>query len=280
MRARFFGVLLVALAAYAGDLEPGTRAHPRLKPESPLGRRLQLSLGTLFLPAQLDVRDRIPVLVHFHGDTWLPEVAAATSGVAAISVQVGEGSGVYARAFADPRRFGALMREAEAKAGTRFATIALTAWSAGYGSIREILAVPEYYRRIDSVLLIDGLHAGYRGMPGSPGTDLEPEHLAVFAQFARDAVAGKKRMIITHSEIFPGTFASTTESADCLINMLGLRRHTMIRQGPMGIQQLTEASAGRFLVLGYAGDSAPDHVDQLHALPVFSKLLFDQPNTD
>jgi len=265
----------MALAAYAGDVEPGTRAHPRLKPESPPGRRLQLSLGTLFLPAQLNGRERIPLLVHFHGDTWLPEVAARDSGVAAISIYVGEGSGTYARAFADPRRFGALIREAEAKADVSFATIALTAWSAGYGGVREILAVPEYYQRVDSVLLIDGLHAGYRGTPGAPGTDLEPEHLAIFAQFARDAVAGNKRMIITHSEIFPGAFASTTESADCLINLLGLRRRSMVRPGPMGTQQLTEASAGRFLVLGYAGDAAPDHVDQLHALPEFSKLLFD-----
>jgi hypothetical protein len=275
MRVRFFGVLLVALTVCAGAVENDTRPHLRPKPEPPPGRRLKLALGTLFLPAQLDRQDRIPLLVHFHGDTWLPEVAAANTGVAAISIYAGEGSGTYARAFADTRRFGALVREAEAKAGVTFASIALTAWSAGYGGIREILAVPEYYQRVDSTLLIDGLHAGYRGMPGSPGSDLEPEHLAVFARFARDAVAGKKRMIITHSEIFPGTFASTTESADCLINLLGLERRTMIRRGPMGIQQLTEASAGRFLVLGYAGDSAPDHVDQLYALPVFSKLLFD-----
>jgi hypothetical protein len=41
-----------------------------------------------------------------------------------------------------------------------------------------------------------------------------------------------------------------------------------------------KASARRFrfdthliLLLGYAGNSAPDHVDQLHALPVFLKRL-------
>jgi hypothetical protein len=35
----------------------------------------------------------------------------------------------------------------------------------------------------------------------------------------------------------------------------------------MGMQQLSEARGGRFLLAGYAGNSAPDHVDQLHALP-------------
>jgi hypothetical protein len=41
----------------------------------------------------------------------------------------------------------------------------------------------------------------------------------------------------------------------------------------MGTQQLSEARAGRFRLLGYAGNSAPDHVDQLHSLPVFLKWL-------
>jgi hypothetical protein len=39
------------------------------------------------------------------------------------------------------------------------------------------------------------------------------------------------------------------------------------------MQQLSEAGRGRFLLLGYAGDSAPDHVDQLHALAVLVKRL-------
>jgi hypothetical protein len=41
----------------------------------------------------------------------------------------------------------------------------------------------------------------------------------------------------------------------------------------MGLQQLSEARAGKFLLLGYAGNSAPGHVDQLQALPVFLKWL-------
>ena len=37
----------------------------------------------------------------------------------------------------------------------------------------------------------------------------------------------------------------------------------------MGTQQLSEVRQGKFLLAGYAGNSAPDHVDQLHALPEF-----------
>jgi hypothetical protein len=41
----------------------------------------------------------------------------------------------------------------------------------------------------------------------------------------------------------------------------------------MGLQQLSEARRGKFLLMGYAGNSAPDHVDQLHSLPAWLKLL-------
>ena len=37
--------------------------------------------------------------------------------------------------------------------------------------------------------------------------------------------------------------------------------------GADGLQQLGEARAGQFLLMSFAGNSAPDHVDQLHALP-------------
>jgi hypothetical protein len=37
----------------------------------------------------------------------------------------------------------------------------------------------------------------------------------------------------------------------------------------MKTQILSEAKAGGLLVAGFAGNSAPDHVDQLHSLPEF-----------
>jgi hypothetical protein len=99
------------------------------------------------------------------------------------------------------------------------------------------------------------------------------ENLEIWLQLAHDAIAGRKRVIMTHSEIFPGTFASTTETADYLLKQLNLTGRPVLKWGPMGLQQLSEARAGKFLLIGYAGNSAPDHVDQLHSLPVFLKWL-------
>lgn len=282
MRCLFCLVLLLLTTAAQQPQNPSpmvehTRPHPRLAQATPAGRREKLQLGTLFIPDKLKARTRLPLLVHFHGGAWLPEVAAAKdSRVAVIIIQVGSGSGVYAKAFADPKLFGNLIAEAESKAGVKFSAITLTAWSAGHGAIREILKTPESYDRVARVLLIDGLHTGYvGGKPGPLESQLEPANLEVFLRFARDAVAGRKQMIITHSEIFPGTFASTTETADWLLSQLGLKRKPVLRWGPMGTQQLSEARAGRLLLVGYAGNSAPDHVDQLHSLPNYLRWFKD-----
>lgn len=248
-----------------------TRAHPRLKQEQPPGHREKLEMGTLFVPEKLKLEGKTPLFVHFHGGTWLPEVAAAKDVKAAvISVQLGSGSSTYGKPFADAQAFSAMIAQAEKKAGVTFEPIGLTGWSAGYGAIRAILSTPEHYERVRFILLIDGLHCGYvNGKPGPLESELVTDDLAIFVKFAKDAVAGKKQMIVTHSEIFPGTFASTTETADYLLAELKLRREPTLKWGPMQTQQLSEVRQGGFLMFGYAGNSAPDHVDQLHSLPEY-----------
>ena len=201
-----------------------TRTHPRLKEERPTGKREPLTVGSLFLPEKLPP-DKGPLLIHFHGGTWIPEVAAAGVPCAVVSVQLGSGSSVYGRPFVEPAAFAKLLQEAETQADRKFAPVVLSAWSAGYGAIRAILRSPEHYQRVQSVLLLDGLHAGYvDGKPGPKESSLVAEDLAVFVEWAADAVAGKKQFLVTHTEIFPGTFASTTETADYLLQRLKLAR--------------------------------------------------------
>ena len=77
---------------------------------------------------------------------------------------------------------------------------------------------------LDAIVLLDGLHTGYaNGKPGPLESELEVEPLAPFLKFAAAAKAGDKAMLVTHSEVFPGTFASTTETADYLVKRLAVR---------------------------------------------------------
>jgi hypothetical protein len=114
------------------------------------------------------------------------------------------------------------------------------------------------------------VHTGYvDGKPGPEESKIETDNLQNWLRLGRDAMAGKKRFIMTHSEIFPGTFASTTETADYLLREWGLAAHPVVKWGPMKTQMLSEVKAGGLRVVGFAGNSAPDHVDQLHSLPEY-----------
>ena len=251
-----------------------SRAHPRLKEEAPPGRREKLDLGTLFVPEGVHPGKHVTVLFFFHGGSWLPEVAGARNHMAVVSVQAGTGSSTYVRLFEDPKRFIAWLGEAEQKANCKFSRVILGGWSAGCGAPRQILQDAASYSRVNGVLLIDGMHTDYAdGKPGPLDSKLGTGNLDVWVKLGRDAIAGRKRVIVTHSEIFPGTFASTTETADYLATQLGLKLHPVLKWGPMGTQEISRAEAGHFLLIGFAGNSAPDHVDQLHSLPVFLKWL-------
>ena len=252
-----------------------TREHPRLTKQTPPGRRVNLELGTLFIPERVKNTRGVKLFLFFHGDIWLPEVAVAHQrNMAAISVQAGAGSSTYANLFADPLRFPKLIADAEGKSGLKFGEVDLGGWSAGCGALRQILKDPTSYQRVSRVLCIDGIHTGYvNDKPGPEEFQIETGNLQVWLQVGRDAMAGKKRLIITHSEIFPGTFASTTETANYLLREWGLKSHPVVKWGPMKTQILSEMKSGRLLAIGFAGNSAPDHVDELQSLPQYLRWL-------
>ena len=259
-----------------------TRAHERLTQRKldgfvrtfagPMGKPVEV-----YVPDGARKRDTVDLVVHFHGATWLPEqaVAGINDHTVAAVLNLGTGSGVYDRSFADPAAFDSLLAgvtrvvTTEMGKDAHLGRITLVGFSAGHGAVRAILRDPRQFARVDAVLLLDGMHTSYvpEGKLVAAGGTLDTTNLAAFANFARAAIRGEKRFVVTHSEIFPGTFASTTETADWLLHEIGVRRTPVLRWGPRGMQQLSEAIAGNFELLGFAGNSAPDHIDQLHAMP-------------
>jgi hypothetical protein len=259
-----------------------TRAHERLVEKDLAGVRRSFPGPNgrpveLLVPNGARTRDVIDLVIHFHGAAWLPQQAAATldDAPATAVVNLGAGSSTYHRAFTDPAAFDSLltgvMREVSSAVGrtTRQGRLTLVGFSAGHGAIRAILLERRHFAAVDAVLLLDGMHTSYVpvGTVLAAGGALDTTNLVAFADFARAAMRGEKRFVVTHSEIFPGTFASTTETADWLLRALGPARTPVLRWGPRGMQQLSEVQAGGFELLGFAGNSGPDHIDHLHAMP-------------
>lgn len=230
----------------------------------------------VFVPEALRGREEVDVLVHFHGAGYAVRHAAAEPGreVVAVAVHLGAGSSVYERPFSGTNAFAALVDSVQAiVAPSRIRRIVLSSWSAGYGSVRAILRA--HPGDIAGVILLDGLHTDYEpeGTRLADGGALNERKMIPFRVFAERAVRGETRMFVTHSEIFPGTYASTTETAEYLASALGLKRSPALAWGPVGMQAISETRAGRLVILGFAGNSAPDHVDHLHALGPFLNLL-------
>jgi pimeloyl-ACP methyl ester carboxylesterase len=265
-----------------------TRAHARIPQEEPPGTR-RTFIGPLDKPVQVFVplggarETSWRLVVHFHGAALVPEVAASRLGrrYVTATVNLAPGSGIYDRTFSDPVVYDSLLariaRQASDALGkpAKFDRVILVGFSAGHGAIRAILRDARHFAAVNAVVLLDGLHTSYvpEGTVIEKGGTLDETKLAELLRFARAAMTGEKRFLITHSEIFPGTFASTTETTDYLVRTLGLRRTPVLRWGPGGMQQLSEVRSGRFEILGFAGNAGPDHIDQFHGLPEFLRRV-------
>ncbi|MEQ1878949.1 MAG: hypothetical protein ABL958_20080, partial [Bdellovibrionia bacterium] len=208
-----------------------TRPHPRIAQTEVPGRRTELTTlkgAILFVSPKVKPDKPIPLIIHFHGAAWLMEyhIAKHFPKAALITINLGSGSRVYGNPFSEAQMFQNLIDEAskilELKRG--WSSITLVGFSAGYGAVRAILRHEENFKIVNNVLLLDGIHASYvpEGTRLADGGLIKADDLDSFVKFAREAVAGKKKFIISHSEIFPATYASTTECVDYLLNTLSL----------------------------------------------------------
>lgn len=216
------------------------------------------------------------LLIHFHGAPPVLEAAFEKSGIDGVLViyNWGIGSGAYEDPFAVPGTFGQVLTSITngvrelcptAAAPKR---IGLSAWSAGYGAVWRILDRSGDAARIDSVLLSDGLHAGFVG--NERERQVNPAQMAAFELFADQAVLDQRLFAITHSSIST-PYASTTETSSYLLDAEGVARVSVSMPGPRPDMELTSrADRGSLHVRGFAGEDKRAHANQLHG---FGDLL-------
>lgn len=239
-----------------------------------------LSLPTSFAPAADGAFD---LVVHLHGNTdlALESYEAVGIGAAVVVYNLGTGSGAYEDRFSNPqalldvieRSEGAVRGRGVKRAHAR--RIAIVGWSAGYGGALRSLGHGPHADRIDAVVLLDGLHVGYR-----EGTQtVDPLPIAPMQRFAARAAAGEKLLVITHSNIDPGGYLGVKETTDLILAELGLSREKvagktqlpilMSMQGVLPkdemapLERRTEARRGGLIVRGYGGNQPTHHISHL-----------------
>lgn len=231
-----------------------------------------LSMGRILIPQKgghgADMG--YDVLIHFHGHEPARKVLVQVArGMTFVGIDKGLGSGAYSNAFQNPDVFPNLRRSIErtlqAESGDPRAHIrhlALSAWSAGYGAVNEILKRGD--EGIDAVVLLDGLHAGWK--PGRPHKQVASSADAAFVQptfdFARSAMRGEKIFIFTHSQIDPGEYPGTAVTAKLLLSFLGLDETPHDPGGdPFGLIGTTDVKG--LHVWSYRGGNEAAHCSHL-----------------
>lgn len=216
------------------------------------------------------------VLIHFHGHTAARKLLVQVArGVTFVGIDLGNGSGAYADAFMDPRVFPELLHSithslvaytGDPRAHIRH--LALSAWSAGYGAVNQILKEGDNARRIDAIILADALHAGWN--PDHPRHDgsvasAQSAYIQPVFDFARQAVAGRKIFVFTHSEIDPVTYPSTSLTAALMLSDLGLKT-TPIDSGGAPFGMTGRVDVRGFHLWAYRGDTKQAHCSHLRHL--------------
>lgn len=237
--------------------DPGFGIYRRWSRGIPMGQFIMPERGGLTRSGRFDV------MFHFHGhEAVRKEWVQVMDGAVLVGVTLGTGSGPYETSFRGTQAFERLVKGVEeavaAKAGresARVRKVGLSGWSAGYGAVGQIINSSYGKRKVDTVVLLDGLHSGYAG------SSLNEAQLKPFIDFARRASQGQRFMFVSHSSIIPPGYASTTETANFLIHKLGGRaRKTRPRSGdPMGLDLIARYTRGNFHVRGYAGNDTLDH---------------------
>jgi hypothetical protein len=222
--------------------------------------------AVVYLPAGFWMLDdgAYDLVVHFHGGAQIlnPQLDAGVANVVLVTVNLGIGSRAYSERFADPRALDQALDAVDEVVAERGPSkkahrrrLALSAWSAGYGALQQILSREQNLAHIDALFLLDGLH-GSLAKPHS--REVAPVSMDAFVRFARLAAAGKKDMVVTHSAIETYDYASTTETARYLVGALALP--TCPQAPEPGDMVATDCHArGSLRVHGYAGNDAPAH---------------------
>jgi hypothetical protein len=261
---------LVAAAPRASAKEPFTRIETLPDGSS----RIFAMPLVLFVPAWLRPRDgKVDMVVHFHGGQHLQEANFTKSGLNAIciSINLGIQAGDYGPFGKEgPAKLTRILDRAllvaELSSKVRPDRVALSAWSAGFGSVGAFLQFKAVRDRVDAVLLADGLFTAYEGDPHA--RKLHEAGLRGTLAFAKAAAQREKLFILTHTAIPTVGYPSVAESTAWLMAQLDLKQ-AGARQGAPRMSDRAdgapsyEAKVGGFLVTGYPGDSKQAHIDQI-----------------
>ena len=212
----------------------------------------------------------VDLLIHFHGAVSVASdnFTKAKIGGALVVINFKGLSMAYSKPFQEtPALFNQVLDKAASQLvgnqKIRWGRISVSSFSAGYGAVREILKTPEHFERIDTLFAADSLYASLeKGIATRQPLDA---HMRDYVCFAKLASEGKKSFVITHTSQ-ETTYASTTETADYLLESVGIVRQAVSHRDGEGLLLKSNATKAKLDVLGYEGVTGNDHMQHLRQI--------------
>lgn len=248
------------------------------------GRSLTISAGSawkVFIPDTYVQRpgNVADVLMLLHGDpqTVWNNAKWANLNTIIITANYGQLSGAYQTPFsADTALFQTALDQALAKVrlesdipdNLQWDQLALASFSAGYGGVREILKSATYRNNIDALLAADSLYAGTAG----DGTPFDSQ-MVDYKTYALAAKNGQKTFLLSHSKVLTFDYENTMETADELLQYLGISPTNYSATGLGTLNYYRKAQTGNFRVWGANGATADDHSAHLRYIGDFLEQL-------
>ncbi|MBX3190196.1 MAG: hypothetical protein KF819_24425 [Labilithrix sp.] len=212
------------------------------------------------------------VIIHFHGLGKLQEANLERSQInaAVVSINHGVGTEGYSNHFRDAQSFPKLLEETQAeidKSGrapsSKIRRVALSAWSAGFVSVSQILREPANGDKVDAVLLADGFFTSFTDPKKRV---INTTSLERFVALVDQASKNDKLFGITHTAIPTQNYPSVEETVAKLLEMTSSAKTATNVLGPRKMVETYVVDRGSFHVKGYEGILAGDHIRQIHAM--------------
>ncbi len=275
-------------SASAGPVAPSQVSLPAVVLHREFPGHIPIDGGVLHIPNSFHPREGgYDLIIHFHGDVAIVRESVEQANVNAVLAIVNWGirSVPYRNIYKETQRFERLLAQIDQGVarrgfkGLELRRMALTAWSAGYGAIESILdtrlAPNAENDPLDAVILLDGIHAAFVDEDHHRLSEIS---VLPFLRAARAAANNRILFTLTHSEIDPILYASTTRSAELLLTSVGAHAakstlappaHLSLKaaRGSIGrdtlLQPVTNTQVGSLHVLGYRGNTREMHAAHL-----------------
>lgn len=244
--------------------------------------RLAINNGRILVPGYFDLnQSSFDLYIHLHGNFDVIEKNFLTEKMNGIllCLHLGSLSSPYRITFSNQKYLDSIIKlslkilydsisEFKSK---DYSNLLISSFSAGYGGVREILKSEKYYHKIKSIILADGLHTDY--ILNENKKFINSEQMKDFLRFAKDATKFKKIFIISHSEIFPETYSSSTETADYLLDSTNTNRIFAELNWGNNFIQKSYAINGNLFVYGFYGNDGASHLAHLQNIGLFFRKL-------